>query len=310
MRARRKAIVGTRGSALALRQTESVVIALRRSWPDLDVTIETIRTTADRFPDREFERLPGIGFFVKELETALLERRIDLAVHSMKDLPADSVSGLRIAAVPEREDPRDVLVSRNGIGLRTLAGGARVGTSSPRRAAFLRAARPDLTVVPVRGNVETRLRKVDAGEMDAVCLAYAGLHRIGLAARVSEILPIDVMLPAPGQGALGVQVRDGDDSAALAAALDHPPSRAAVDAERAMLHRLQGGCRLPVGANASIDGSTLTLRGAVVAPDGRAVLAGSRSGPPELGVQLGGELAGELLDRGAEAMLPVEGAAR
>jgi len=310
MRPRRRVIVGTRGSTLALRQTESVVVALRRFHPDLDVTIETIRTTADRFPDREFERLPGIGFFVKELEVALLERRIDLAVHSMKDLPADSADGLHIAAVPEREDPRDVLVSRDASGLRALAHGARVGTSSPRRAAFLRAARPDLTVVPVRGNVETRLRKLDTGEMDAVCLAFAGLRRIGLAGRVSEMLAIDVMLPAPGQGALGVQARDDDDNAALAAALDHPASRAAVDAERAMLHRLQGGCRLPVGANAVLDISTLTVRGAVVAPDGSALLAGSRSGPPELAAQLGGELAGELLDRGAGAMLPMEGSAR
>jgi hydroxymethylbilane synthase len=310
MHDRRRVIVGTRGSALALRQTEHVVSALRRSWPDIDVTIETIRTTADRLPDQEFERLPGIGFFVKELEVALLEGRIDLAVHSMKDLPADVVDGLRIAAVPEREDPRDVLVSRDGSGLHGLARGARVGTSSPRRAAFLRAARSDLTVLPIRGNVETRLRKLDTGEIEAVCLASAGLRRIGLAERVSEILPIDVMLPAAGQGALGVQARDGDEAAALAATLDHPASRAAVDAERAMLHRLQGGCRLPVGAHASVDGSTLTLRGAAAAPDGSAVLAGSRSGPAEVGAQLGADLAAELLARGAGAILPMEGAAR
>jgi hydroxymethylbilane synthase len=158
--------------------------------------------------------------------------------------------------------------------------------------------------------VETRLRKLDTGEIEAVCLASAGLRRIGLAERVSEILPIDVMLPAAGQGALGVQARDGDEAGALAATLDHPASRAAVDAERAMLHRLQGGCRLPVGAHASVDGSTLTLRGAAAAPDGSAVLAGSRSGPAEVGAQLGADLAAELLARGAGAILPMEGAAR
>lgn len=310
MRDRGRVVVGTRGSALALRQTEDVISALRRAWPDVEITIETIRTTADRFPDREFERLPGIGFFVKELEVALLEGRIDLAVHSMKDLPAESLAGLLIAAVPEREDPRDVLVSRDGGGLRGLPRGARVGTGSPRRAAFLRAARSDLSIVPVRGNVETRLRKLDAGEMEAVCLASAGLRRLGLAECATEILPMDVMLPAAGQGALGVQARAGDEAAALAASLDHPISRAAVDAERAMLHRLQGGCRLPVGAHASIDGSMLTILGAVVAPDGSAVLRGSRNGSAGEGARLGAELAGELLDRGAGAILPMEGAAR
>ena len=310
MRARRRLIVGTRGSTLALRQTEAVVSALRRSWPDLDVTIDTIRTTADRFPDQGFERLPGIGFFVKELEVALLEGRIDVAVHSMKDLPAASGSGLHIAAIPEREDPRDALVSRDGRGLLVLPRGARVGTSSPRRAAFLRAARADLTVVPIRGNVETRLRKLDAGDFDAVCLAWAGLRRIGLEVRVTEVLPVEVMLPAPGQGALGVQVRDGDAAAELAGVLDHAATRAAVHAERVMLHRLQGGCQLPVGAHAVLEGATLTLNGAVVAPDGSASLRGRRVGPSTEAAQMGRELADELLARGAGTMLPVEGAPR
>lgn len=303
-------VVGTRGSTLALRQTEAVVSALRRSWPDLEVTIDTIRTTADRFPDQGFERLPGIGFFVKELEVALRERRIDVAVHSMKDLPAAEGGGLHISAIPEREDPRDVLVSRDGRGLRALPHGARVGTSSPRRAAFLRAARADLTVLPIRGNVETRLRKLDAGEIDAVCLAWAGLRRIGLEARVTEVLPVDVMLPAPGQGALGVQVRDGDPAAEFAGVLDHRQTRAAVEAERAMLHRLQGGCRLPVGAHAVVEGRRLALSGAVVAPDGSAALRGSRLGTFDEAAQLGRELADELLTRGAGALLPVEGAPR
>lgn len=310
IRARRRLIVGTRGSTLALRQSEAVVFALRRSWPDLEVTIETIQTTADRFPDHGFERLPGIGFFVKELEVALLEGRIDVAVHSMKDLPAAEGDGLRIAATPEREDPRDALVSRDGRGLLVLPRGARVGTSSPRRTAFLRAARADLTVVPIRGNVETRLRKLDVGDFDAVCLAWAGLRRIGLETRVTEVLPVDVMLPAPGQGALGVQVRDGDAAADLAGVLDHAATRAAVDAERAILHRLQGGCRLPVGAYAVLEGTTLVLNGAVVAPDGSASLRGRKVGPSTEAAQMGRELADELLARGAGTMLPVEGAPR
>jgi hydroxymethylbilane synthase len=309
MAVRRRLIVGTRGSRLAVRQTEAVIVALRRVRPELEVTIETIRTTADKLPDEGFDRLPGIGFFVKELETALLEQRIDVAVHSMKDLPADDVAGLLIAAMPEREDPYDVLVVREGRGLESLRRGARVGTGSPRRAAFLRAARRDLEVVPVRGNVETRLRKLDAGDLDALCLAWAGLRRIDLESRVSEILRTDVMLPAAGQGALGVQVRDGEEVAELVAILDHAPTRAAVEAERAVLHRLQGGCRLPVGALAVLDGATLRVDAAVVAPDGSGAVRGTRTGHSSQAADLGRELADELLRRGAGAML-LEGAPR
>jgi len=303
-------VVGTRGSALALRQTETVVVGLRRARPDLDVRVETIHAAADRLPEQSLDRFPDIGFFVKELEVALVEGRIDVAVHSMKDLPAAESAGLRIAAVPEREDPRDVLVSRGAAGLLALPFGARVGTSSPRRAAFLRAARTDLVVVPIRGNVETRLRKLDAGEVDAVCLAWAGLRRAGLEPRVTEVLSMDVMLPAPGQGALGVQVRDGDAAGELVTVLDHPPTRSAVDAERAVLRRLQGGCRLPVGASAVLAGGVLTLTGAVVAPDGSALLRGRRTGPSTEAAQIGQDLADDLLAQGAATLLPLEGMPR
>jgi hydroxymethylbilane synthase len=287
-----------------------VIHALRLARPELDVRVETIRTTADNLPEEGFDRLPGIGFFVTELESALLDGRIDVAVHSMKDLPADTARGLWVAAVPEREDPRDVLVVRGGGTLESLPPGARVGTGSPRRAAFLRAARPDLVVVPIRGNVDTRLRKLDDGEVDALCLALAGLRRIDLETRVSEVLLTEVMLPAAGQGALGVQVRDGDDVADVVGVLDHPATRAAVEAERAVLHRLQGGCRLPVGALAGLDGSSLRLDAAVVAADGSRSVRGTRTGAPSQAAALGDDLAVELLRRGAGAMLPMEGAPR
>jgi hydroxymethylbilane synthase len=291
-----------------LAQTEAVILALRSARPDLEVRIDTIRTTADNLPDEGFDRLPGIGFFVSELESALLDHRIDAAVHSMKDVPADPTAGLRIAAIPAREDPRDVLVVREGRGLESLPRGARVGTSSPRRAAFLRAARGDLTIVPVRGNVETRLRKLDAGEVEALCLALAGLRRIDLESRAGETLHSDVMLPAAGQGALGIQVREGDDVAELVRALDDAATHAAVEAERAVLHRLQGGCRLPVGALAALEGTILTLEAAVVAPDGSGAVRGTRTGPSSHAADLGRDLADDLLRRGAGAMLPLEGA--
>lgn len=292
--------IGTRGSALALAQTETVAAALRSAHPGAEIAIETIRTSADRRPEVPFEALPGIGFFVKELEVALLEGRIDAAVHSMKDLPTAETEELTICAVPAREDPRDVLVSRGGLSLDALPAGSRIGTSSPRRAAFLRAHRGDLEIVPIRGNVETRLRRLDAGELDAVCLAGAGLRRIGLAPRVSEWLPIEVMLPAPGQGALGIQVRSADAATRDAMVpVGDAPSFEAVAAERAFLGRLQGGCRLPAGAHASHARGGVRLAAAVIAPDGRRIVRGERSGPAAEAAAIGRALAEELLARGA-----------
>lgn len=294
-------VVGTRGSTLALRQTELILTTLRSTFPTVDFRLQTVRTTADRHPDPSLEQLPGIGFFVKELELALLAGEIDAAVHSMKDLPTVPTNGLRIAAVSAREDARDVLVARDGLTLDALPRAARVGTSSPRRAAFLRVRRPDLTIVPIRGNVETRIRKVDAGEIDAVCLAAAGVRRIGLDARITAWLPLDVMLPAPGQGALGVQVRADDEGAAhTVAAADHLATRSAVEAERAVLARLQGGCRLPVGAYAEVRADRLHLRAAIAVPNGSAVVAGSRTGLVADAVALGTDLADELLSRGGQ----------
>jgi len=249
-----------------------------------------------------YEELPGIGFFVKELEIALIERTIDLAVHSMKDVPSSIPSGLAIAAVTEREDPRDVLVAREGLTFETLPGGASVGTSSPRRAGCLRALRPDLVIVPIRGNVDTRIRRVDAGEVDAVCLAGAALRRLGLEARISQWFPIEVMPPAPGQGALCVEVRAGDPEVVrIAAAANHGPTSAAVAAERALLERLEGGCRMPIGALANVDGDRLVLTAMIPALDGSTVLRGTRSGSVRDAPTLGVELADELRARGALA---------
>ncbi len=298
-------VVGSRGSALALSQTEAVVEELRRR-AGAAVRVEIVRTTADQNRQTPLAQLPGIGFFVQELETALRSGRIDAAVHSMKDLPTENPLGLLIAAVPSREDPGDVLVARDGLTLRELPPGATVGTSSPRRTACLRAARPDLEVVPVRGNVDTRVRKVDRNELDAVCLAAAGLRRLGLAGRITDRLSMDLLLPAPGQGAVGVQVR-GDDQRAidLTGVVDDRPTRVAVGAERALLGRLQGGCRLPVGALAEITGDRLTLRGAVTAPDGSRRIEGRRTGSVGAAEDLGRDLADEFLARGAATLIPV-----
>lgn len=263
-------ILGTRGSRLALRQTELVAARLGEGCPDLAVRIETIRTTGDRHPEIVIGELPGVGFFVKELELALLDGTIDAAVHSMKDLPSEQTPRLVIAAIPERDDPRDALVARNGMILQDLPSGARVGTSSPRRTACLRTLRPDLTIVPMRGNVDTRVRRVDAGDVEAVCLAAAGLKRAGLAGRITQWFSVHEMIPAPGQGALGVQMREQDERAQpVAAALDHAPTRSAVMAERIVLRRLEAGCRLPLGAYAAVEGERLILRAVIISPDGR-----------------------------------------
>ena len=294
-------VLGTRGSTLALRQTELLMELCRAAHPEITFRMRTIRTAADRHPGRALDQLPGVGFFVKELEMALLAGEIDAAVHSMKDLPSQETRGVSIAAVARREDPRDVLVSRNGFTLATLSPGARIGTSSPRRAAALRAYRQDVVVVPIRGNVETRIQKMDRGEFDAICLAGAGLLRLGLQSRISEWLPVDIMLPAPGQGALGMQVRTDHALAwRVASDVEHLPTRHAVTAERAVLVRLAAGCRLPVAAFATVAGERLALRASVAAPDGARVVRGTREGLTSEAAQVGTSLAEELLTRGAD----------
>lgn len=311
----RKLTIGTRGSKLALAQAHTIAALLREAHPGLDVALEIITTRGDRVLDVALSAVGDKGLFVKELEQALLDGVVDLAVHSAKDLPSQLPEGLVLAAFPRREDPRDVLVlpvarptpgdALVGHPFGLLPHGARVGTSSLRRACQLRALRPDLAVVDVRGNVDTRLRKLDSGEYDALVLAAAGLRRLGLEQRISAWLDPAHMLPAVAQGALAIEARADDQVVLdLLAALDHPPTRAAVLAERAFLRRLEGGCQVPIAGHALLqaDGAVL-LRGLVGAIDGSRIVAGERGGTVDAPEQLGDALAEELLMRGAAALL-------
>ena len=302
---KQKLVVGTRGSALALWQTEHVIQRLKTAAPALAIEVKTITTEGDVKRDRPLSQVGGKGLFVKEIEQALLTGEIDLAVHSLKDMPTGQPQGLTIGAVLERADPRDALVTQEvGGGLAALAAEARVGTSSLRRRAQLLAARPELQVFELRGNVDTRLRKLRAGEYDAVVLAAAGLIRLGYANAIGQTLPVDVMLPAAGQGALCVEVRVGDEAtAAMTAVLDHPRTSQATQAERALLRRLEGGCQVPVGAYAEVADDQVHLRGLVASLDGTRLVRDEITGPAAAGGQLGTELAEHLLAAGADAIL-------
>jgi len=303
-RKRNAIIVGTRDSALALAQTELVVAGLRALHPGLPIQIRPLRTGGDHDQQSPLARLGGQGIFVKEIENALLAGEIDLAVHSLKDMPTVQPDGLAIGAVLPREDARDALVSRLGLTLAELPPGARVGTGSLRRQAQLRALRPDLEVLGLRGNVDTRLRKAASGEYDAIVLALAGLIRLGREAEATAVIPLDVLLPAVGQGAIGVEVRSDDAEAlALARALDDPAARAATAAERSLLHELGGGCHVPVAAHATVDGDELFLRGLVADARGTRVVRGSRSGRPAMAEQVGRDLACQFLRQGCGELL-------
>lgn len=290
--------IGSRGSKLALWQAEWV--AARLDQLGARCQIEIIRTTGDRITDAALAKIGGKGLFTREIEEALLEGRVDVAVHSMKDLPTAMPEGLLVAAVPPREDPRDAVVGRR---LEELPPGARVGTSSLRRAAQLRRLRPDLVVEPVRGNVDTRLRKLDEGRYEAIVLAAAGLRRLGWEARIAEILPVEVMLPAVGQGALAIETRAEGEACELCRRLDDPASHAAVMAERAVLTALGGGCQVPIAAHALVTGGGVRLRALVVSPDGALAVREEIDGPAVEAVRLGEELGRRLLAAGAEAIL-------
>jgi len=270
-----------------------VLQLLRRADPRLQFHVVPVRTAGDR-SSRPIAELGGVGWFTRELERALLEGTVDLVVHSLKDLPTETPGGLVVAATPPREDARDALVGRWPT-LDALPRGARVGTSSPRRRAQLLAYRRDLEVVPLRGNVDTRLRKVDAGEVEAAVLAAAGLVRGGWEDRVRQYLDPEVMLPAPAQGALAVQVRESDAPLVeLTRQIDHPPTRAAVRAERAFLRALGGGCTLPVGALATVEGDRLCLQVRVLSEDGSRQVSARREGRPDDPERLGHEVAEEV----------------
>jgi hydroxymethylbilane synthase len=302
-------IIGSRGSKLALWQSEWVKARLEALDPEASVRIEVFKTSGDVMRDVPLASIGGQGVFTKELELALLDRRIDVAVHSLKDLPTVVPEGLSITATPEREDPRDALVLRAGAdalnaSLQSLSQGAVVGTSSQRRIAQLKHLRPDIQIKDLRGNVDTRLRKLDAGEFDAVILASAGLRRLGFARRISAAIETEEMLPAVSQGALGIETRaDDEETGAHVSCLDHEPTRAAVLAERALLRSLGGGCQVPIAAHATLEGKRLRLDGLVASLDGSRVMRDSNEGDAAQAEAVGEALAARLLERGAASLL-------
>jgi hydroxymethylbilane synthase len=295
-------IFATRPSALARWQTGRVIKLLQAAHPGLECRESVITTTGDRIVDRPLPEMGGKGLFTMELEEALFSGKVDAAVHSLKDLPVEDTPGIVIAAIPEREAAYDVLISANAQTLSDLPEGARVGTSSLRRTAQLLARRPDLDILPLRGNVDTRLRKVINGEYDAIVLAQAGLTRLGLQSHISEVFSLDVMLPAPGQGALAVQCRaDDTDTLQLLASIHKPQTAAAVSAERAFLAGMGGGCSLPIGAFAEKNNGTIILTGGVLSADGKqAIRLSAADQEPN---QLGERLAQLVLERGAAELL-------
>jgi hydroxymethylbilane synthase len=296
--------IATRGSALALWQAHHVRDRLRAAAPGLAVELLVVRTTGDAVQDRPLAEIGGKGLFVKEIEEALLDRRADLAVHSMKDVPPELAAGLTMAAISEREDPADALVSRGG-GLDALPRGATIGTTSVRRACQLLAERPDLRVAPLRGNVPTRLAKLDAGGFDAIVLAAAGLRRLGHAGRISERLAPERCIPAVGQGALGIETRTDDDAtrALVRASCHHERDATAVIAERGFLAELAGGCQTPLAAYARVDGDALTILGMIGRPDGSTIVRGAGAGSVGEAEAVGRALGRELAERGGRAIL-------
>lgn len=295
-------ILASRTSVLALRQTEIAAALLRKAHTGLEVNVVRMTTRGDQIIDQPLPSIGGKGLFTRELESALLEGQVDAAVHSLKDLPVEETQGLCLGAILQREDPREVLVARAGQKLTTLPGGAVVGTSSLRRGAQVRMFRPDLEVAPIRGNVETRISKVQQGDYQATLLAAAGLIRLDLEDKASQWFPTDEMLPAPGQAALAVQCRSDDQrTLELLSSLDHAPTRLAITAERAFLHRLEAGCSAPVAAFAHTRFGQLYLTGLVLSPDGRQSIR--VNGQDQNPFSLGSRLAEVALQRGAGVLM-------
>lgn len=308
--------IGTRGSALALWQANFVAAELQRLH-GVECELVRIRTAGDHLQSASVAQInaqSGMkGLFIKELEEALLCEKVDLAVHSMKDVPTETPAGLAFAAITRREDPRDCLIARPARTLQHLGSGARVGTSSLRRQAQLRNFRPDLQMADLRGNVDTRLKKLAAGEFDAIVLAMAGVNRLGASKEITQVLQPELMLPAVGQGALGIETRAGDsETSRLVAALDDAETRACVTAERALLHKLEGGCQVPLGAFARIHGGEFLIEARVYSPDGSECVRGEERGAaqaldaPE---EIGKRLARKLIEAGAARLLRMAGRA-
>ncbi len=296
--------VGTRGSKLALVQTNSIVAALKKSHPDYDFRIKIIKTEGDRDQTAGLDKIGGQGVFVKEIEAHLRDGSIDLAVHSLKDMPSQIPAGLEIGAVTAREDVRDALISPSGATLARLPEGAKIATGSPRRTVQLKAVRPDVQVAPIRGNVDTRIRKLRAGEADALLMASAGLKRLGMADIITEYMGLEDFLPAVGQAALAVEIRAGDkELQALLQLLEHKPTRQAITAERTFLAALGGGCQAPIAAHATVQGQEIELDGMVAAPDGYIILRDKQRGPADDPAYAGNLLAAKFLGRGAAKIL-------
>ncbi len=296
--------IATRKSPLAMWQANFVKDRLEALYPELQVELVPMSTQGDKILDTPLAKVGGKGLFVKELETAMLEGRADIAVHSMKDVPVEFPEGLGLHTICEREDPRDAFVSNRFTAIDELPQGAVVGTSSLRRQCQLRAARPDLVIRDLRGNVNTRLAKLDAGEYDAIILAAAGLKRLEMAHRITTFIEPEQSLPANGQGAVGIECRlDDHELHALLAPLEHPETRIRVLTERAMNRALQGGCQVPIGAYALVEGEEVWLRGLVGSPDGSRVIRDEIRGPLADGEALGHTLAQRLLADGADAIL-------
>jgi hydroxymethylbilane synthase len=304
-----KLTIGSRGSKLALWQAEWVRAKLSALDAKAEIAIELIKTTGDQMKSAPLAVIGGKGVFTKEIEEALLAGRIDLAVHSLKDLPTVIPDGLTLAAITEREDSRDALVVRHDLAIADrsidgLGSAAIVGTSSPRRLAQLKYLRNDLRISELRGNVDTRLRKLDAGEYDAVILAAAGLGRLGLADRITALIPTETMMPAVGQGALAIEVRaDDHKTLKLLQSLDDQATRSCCTAERALLRELGGGCQLPIAAHATFTSGRLRLDGMVASPEGTRSIRDHTSGPSEEAEALGNQLAKKLLENGARDLL-------
>jgi hydroxymethylbilane synthase len=296
--------IATRKSPLALWQAHYVSDLLQQHHPDLKIELVTMVTQGDKILDTPLAKVGGKGLFVKELETGMLEGTADIAVHSMKDVPVEFPPGLHLAVICEREDPRDAFVSNNFKSLEDLPQGARLGTSSLRRQSQIAALRPDLNIIDLRGNVNTRLKKLDNGGYDAIILAAAGLKRLEFEHRITQFIATDVCLPAIGQGAVGIECRSDDARVNnLIAPLNDSKTRIRVLAERAMNARLQGGCQVPIAGYAELDRGIILLRGLVAQTDGKKVIRGEIAGPPENAEELGTVLAEDLLSRGADKIL-------
>ncbi|MDP2662986.1 MAG: hydroxymethylbilane synthase [Dehalococcoidia bacterium] len=297
-------IIGSRGSALALRQSHTVAQQLSQAHSGLTFEVRIIKTKGDLVLDRPLADIGDKGLFVKELQKALLDGEIHLAVHSLKDLPTESRIGLVLAAVSLREDVRDVLVSRVAGSLEDLPPGARLGTSSRRRASQLRRFRNDLDICDLRGNLDTRLRKLDEGQYEAIVLAAAGIRRLGLDSRITQYLSVERCLPSPGQGALGIEAREGDEfTLKILKTIDDPATHQSTGAERAFLGRLEGGCQIPIGAYAQVRDGRLVLEGMVASINGDRLIRSQIEGTPEQAEILGQELAERVLEMGAGDIL-------